>query len=502
MSTIRDSIERVKWEDLKHNLLKRDYRMLIGGQLVTAQGGEVYETCSPSTGEYLGSVPFAQETDVHAAVESAKQAFIHWRKTPPLERAKMLKVLVEEFKKRAQQYAVLDAIDGGNPVTAMLSDVYSAADMMEYVISMVTELKGETIPSSGVHWHLTRREPYGVIGKIIPYNHPIMFTAEKIVAPLIAGNTVVLKAPDQCPLSSLLFAELCQSILPPGVVNILSGDGVITGNALVRHPDVKRIALIGSVGTGKAILKSAADVAIKHVSLELGGKNAMIVYPDADIEKAVEGAVRGMNFMWCQGQSCGSTSRLFLHERIHDEFIELLMNRVAQIKVGLPINPDTEMGSLVSQQQYDKVTGFIKSALEEGARLIVGGGKPEGAVFEKGYFIEPTVFANVTENMKIFKEEIFGPVLSVIRWNDKEDMIRQTNSLSLGLTASIWTNHLPTALDTVDRVEAGFIWVNGSSRHFIGVPYQGFKDSGIGSEEGLDEILSYTQVKTVNIMMD
>jgi betaine-aldehyde dehydrogenase len=286
------------------------------------------------------------------------------------------------------------------------------------------------------------------------------------------------------------------------VVNILSGNGVITGNALVRHPDVKRIALIGSVGTGKAILKSAADVAVKHVSLELGGKNSMIVYPDADIEKAVEGAVRGMNFMWCQGQSCGSTTRLFLHERIHDEFIELLMNRVSQIKVGLPIDQDTEMGCLVSQQQYDKVMGFIKSGLEEGASLITGGGKPEGSIFEKGYFIEPTVFANVTEKMKIFKEEIFGPVLSVIRWNDKEDMIRQTNSLSLGLTASIWTNHLPTALDTVDRVEAGFIWVNGSSRHFIGVPYQGFKDSGIGSEEGLDEILSYTQVKTVNIMMD
>ncbi|MCM3728878.1 aldehyde dehydrogenase family protein [Neobacillus cucumis] len=502
MSTLGETIDKAEWEDLKNKLLQREYRMLIGGQLVGAQGGETYETYSPSTGELLGSVPFAQSVDVHAAVDSAKKAFEFWRKTPPLDRAKMLKTLVKEFKKRAQQYAVLDAVNGGNPVTAMLSDVFSAVDMMEYVIGMVTELKGETIPSSGINWHLTRREPYGVIGKIIPFNHPIMFTAEKIVAPLIAGNTVVLKAPDQSPLSSLLFAEICQSILPPGVVNILTGDGPITGNALVCHPAVKRIALIGSVGTGKAILKSSADVAIKHVSLELGGKNAMIVYPDADIEKAVEGAVGGMNFMWCQGQSCGSTSRLFLHEDIYDEFIERLIKRVGQIKLGLPIDPETEMGCLVSQPQFDRVMGYIKSGLEQGATLVVGGEKPKGSVFQKGHFVEPTVFTNVTEDMKIFKEEIFGPVLSLICWNEKEDVIRQVNALPYGLTASIWTNHLPTAFETIDRIEAGFIWVNGSSRHFLGVPYQGFKDSGIGSEEGLDEILSYTQVKTVNIMME
>lgn len=255
MSTLKDRVEKTEWEDLKNKLLQRDYRMLIGGQLVTGKSGETYETYSPSTGEFLGSVPFAQVEDVNVAVEAAKKAFESWRKTPPLERTKILKVLVEEFKKRAHQYAVLDAINGGNPVTAMVSDVFNAADMREYAIGMVTELKGETIPSSGVNWHLTRREPYGVIGRIIPYNHPIMFTAERIVAPLIEGNTVVLKAPDQFPLSSLLFAEICQSVLPPGVVNILSGDGAITGNALVRHPDVKRIALIGSVETGKVILK-------------------------------------------------------------------------------------------------------------------------------------------------------------------------------------------------------------------------------------------------------
>ncbi|WP_071394127.1 aldehyde dehydrogenase family protein [Bacillus tuaregi] len=490
------------WAALKEKLLHREWKMLIGGNLVGSVSGTTYITYSPSTGEFLADIPFAQKEDVELAVEAAKQAFEVWKKVPPLERAKKLKVLIEEFKKHADEYAVLDAVDGGNPVSAMVSDVQLAADMMEYTVGLATEIKGETIPSTGSNWHLTKREPYGVIGRIIPYNHPIMFAASKIVAPLIAGNTVVLKAPDQCPLSSLLFAELCQELLPAGVVNIITGDGRTTGDALVRNKEIKRIALIGSVETGKTVLKSSAEVGIKHLSLELGGKNAMIVFPDADLSKAVEGAVRGMNFMWCQGQSCGSTSRLFLHEDIQDEFILRLINRINELNIGLPIDPDTEMGCLVSQAQYDKVMHYIETAKEEGADLIYGGGKPKGDQFKDGFFVEPTVFKDVTENMKIFTDEIFGPVLSIISWENKEDVFRQANKLPYGLTASVWTNHFPTAIETVDRIEAGFVWVNGSSRHFIGVPYQGYKNSGIGSEEGLEEILSYTQVKTVNFMVE
>ncbi|GAB7389127.1 aldehyde dehydrogenase family protein [Bacillaceae bacterium] len=499
---MQDRFTREEWETRKSALLRRDWLMLIGGKMVKAKGGENYQTFSPSTGEWLATVPFAQPDDVHAAVEAAQEAFVTWRKVPPLERARQLRALVKEFKRRADDFAVLDAADGGNPVTAMRGDVFMAAEMMEYAINMATELKGETIPSSGINWHLTRREPYGVIARIIPYNHPIMFTASKIAAPLIAGNTVVVKAPDQCPLSSLLFAELCRDFLPPGVVNILSGDGATTGNALVRHPQVKRIALIGSVETGKAILKSTAEVAIKHLSLELGGKNAMIVYPDAEIEKAVEGAVRGMNFMWCQGQSCGSTSRLFLHEDVYEPFLSKLLQRVRQIKIGLPLDPETEMGCLVSQAQYEKVLQYIRFGKEEGARLLLGGGKPEGEMFRNGYFVEPTIFSDVTETMKIFRDEIFGPVLSVIKWRDREDVLRQANALRYGLTASIWTTDLRTALETAEMIQAGYVWINGSSQHFTGVPFQGYKDSGIGTEEGLEEILSYTQLKTINIMME
>jgi betaine-aldehyde dehydrogenase len=490
------------WQRLKTEMLNREWNMLIGGKLISAQGGETYNTFSPSTGEYLATVPFAQKVDVDLAVEAGLQAFETWKKVSPMKRAKLLKELVVRFTQWMDEFALLDAIDCGNPVTAMQEDVKLAAGMMEYAIGLAMEIKGETLPGVGPNWHLTRREPYGVIARIIPYNHPIMMTASKVVAPLIAGNTVVVKVPDQCPLSALLFGELCREVLPPGVVNIVSGDGRMTGDALVRHPDIKRVALIGSVETGKVILKSSAEVGIKHLSLELGGKNAMIVFPDADLDKAVEGAVRGMNFMWSQGQSCGSTSRLFLHEDLYDVFMEKLVKRIKEVKIGLPTDPATEMGCLVSQAQYDKVLRYISYGIEDGAKLVAGGGKPDGKKFETGFFIEPTIFVNVTERMRIFREEIFGPVLSVIRWNDSNEMIHQVNSVPFGLTGAVWTSNLNTALNTVDRLEAGYVWVNGSSRHFIGVPFQGYKDSGIGSEEGLEEILSYTQVKTVNIMLE
>lgn len=489
------------WEKLKRSMLDRDWNMLIGGQLVKAQNGETYETVNPANGEALAKVPFAQQNDVEHAVKAAKQAFETWKHVPPIERGRLIRKLADEFQKRADEFAVLDSVDSGNPVTAMRGDVFASASMMEYMSGLASEMKGDTFPSSQ-NWHLTRREPYGVIGRIIPYNHPIMFTATKIVGPLIAGNTVVLKAPDQCPLSSLLFGELCQQILPPGTVNIVSGDGRTTGDAIVRHPDIKRIGLIGSVETGKTILKSSAEVGIKHISLELGGKNAMIVFPDVDLESAAKAAVKGMNFTWCQGQSCGSTSRLFVHEDIYDQFLPKLKHYVEQIKIGNPLDPETEMGCLVSRNQYDKVVSYIDAGHQQGARLLIGGKRAEGDTFDKGLFILPTVFEDVNEKMSIFNEEIFGPVLSVIKWNNVEDAVRQINSVPYGLTGSIWTHDIQTALRMAENIESGFLWINGSSSHYLGVPYQGYKNSSIGSEEGLDEILSYTQVKTVNIVME
>jgi betaine-aldehyde dehydrogenase len=289
-------------------------------------------------------------------------------------------------------------------------------------------------------------------------------------------------------------------VMPPGVVNIVTGHGREAGDALVRHPRVKRIAFIGSVQTGMAIQRSAAEVAVKHVTLELGGKNPMIVFPDADYEKALAGAVGGMNFAW-SGQSCGSTSRLFVHESLYDKFLADLVSKVSKLKLGDPLAEDSKMGPMNSKAQYEKVMHYIKAGKEDGARLMTGGKRPEGELFKKGYWIEPTVFAEVKRGMRIAQEEIFGPVLSVFKWKDADEVIEIANSTEYGLTAAIWTRDINTAMTTARKVQSGHIWINGVSGHFKGMPFGGFKNSGIGREEGLEELLSYTEEKAIHIML-
>jgi betaine-aldehyde dehydrogenase len=480
-------------------LLKRDWRMLIGGELVPAGSGETMTTSSPSDGSVLGTVPLAGPSDVERAVRAAQGAFPAWRDTPLTERVALLRRFAGVLQEHARELGLLDAADCGNPVTAMIGDVAMATRWMEYQTGVAFEVKGSTLPSLSRSWLLTRREPYGVVGRIIPYNHPILFAAGKIGAPVVMGNTLVLKLPDQAPLSGLLLAELAAEVFPPGVLNVITGTGAVTGDALVRHPEVKRIALIGSVPTGQRVQAAAAEVAVKHVSLELGGKNAMIVCPDADLDAVVEGAAFGMNCHWCQGQSCGSTTRLFLHDDIHDEVLERLLERLRTIRIGDPLDPATEMGCLVSEAQFDKVTSYIAAGHEDGARLVTGGGRPEGAEFADGFFVAPTVFADVDMGMRLAKEEIFGPVLSVLRWNDLDDVVAQANSLPYGLTGAVWTRDIQTGLSVADRLDTGYVWINGSGSHFLGAPFSGHKDSGTDSEEGIEELISYTQTKTVNI---
>jgi betaine-aldehyde dehydrogenase len=482
-------------------LLKRDWRMLIGGELVSAKSGQTMETVAPYDGSFLVHVPLAGAEDVDAAVKAGQAAFPAWRDTPLTERVALIRRFGARLVERASDFGLLDAADVGNPVTAMTGDVAMAARWLDYQTGVAFEIKGATLPSMSPSWLLTRREPYGVVGRIIPYTHPILFAAGKLGAPLVTGNTLILKAPDQAPLSALLMAELAQEIFPPGVVNILSGTGALTGDALVRHPQVKRIGLIGSVETGQRVQRAAAESAIKHVSLELGGKNAMIVCADADLGAVVEGAAFGMNCHWCQGQSCGSTTRLFLHDSVHDEVLERLVTRLRSIRIGHPLDPGTEMGCLVSQAQYDKVTSYIQKGHEDGARLVTGGGRPADPALQGGFFVEPTVFADVDMSMRIAREEIFGPVLSVLRWNDLDDVVAQANDVPYGLTGAVWTKDLQTALSVADRLDTGYVWVNGSGSHFLGAPFSGHKNSGTDSEEGIEELLSYTQSKTVNIAL-
>ncbi|MCL4764826.1 MAG: aldehyde dehydrogenase family protein [Hyphomicrobiaceae bacterium] len=469
--------------------------LYIGGKWVAPVEGKSFASINPSNMEKLADVPFATEADVDRAVAAAKAGFREWSRVPIKERARCLVLLAERIEKHADELALIDAVDSGNAITGMRGDMTWTADSLRYFAGLITEIKGETFSQGPRHLNLTRRQPYGVVAKINPFNHPFRFCAEKAAAPLAAGNCVVIKGSEQAPLSSLRLGELCDGIFPAGVVNIITGDGA-TGAALVRHPDVHRIGFVGSVPTGRAIAREAA-AGLKRVSFELGGKNPIIIFPDADPRKAAAAAIKGMN-MNRQGQSCSSTSRVLVHASLHDAVAEELVRQAEALPVGVPWRDENEVGPIVSERQFERVMGFIASARSDGARLLTGGGRPSDAVLQRGLFIAPTIFDAVTPAMRIGREEIFGPVMSIMTWDDYEDMLAKANGLEYGLTASIVTNDLGKAMETADRIEAGYVWINSNGR-YLGAPYGGWKQSGIGEEECFDELLSYTQVKNVNL---
>jgi betaine-aldehyde dehydrogenase len=466
-----------------------------GGKWHKPKDGRYSEVTNPGTGESLGQVSEPSAADAEAAIAAAKAAFPEWRRVPPLERAKLLRKIAEILRKNADELAMIDSADCGNPYTEMRSDAMVAAAQLEFFAGLVTEMKGASIPMGPDAVNFSVREPFGVVARIIPFNHPFMFAAGKSAAPLAAGNTVIIKPPDQAPLSSLRLAELLDGVLPPGVWNLVPG-GREVGQVLSSHPDVAMVGLIGSVPTGRAVMKAAADT-LKPIILELGGKNALIAYADADPDQVAAAAVGGMNFTWC-GQSCGSTSRAFIHEKIYDAVIERMKTHVQKFKPGIPTDPATTMGAIVSKVQYERILGFIDSAKQEGAQLIAGGGRPNDARLANGMYIEPTIFA-VTEKNRIAREEIFGPVLSVLKWSDEQEMLRTVNAVEYGLTCSIWTNDLRTAHRTAAEVQAGFVWINEVSKHFLGTPFGGYKQSGIGREESIQELLSFTQEKNIHV---
>ncbi len=472
--------------------------LYYGGLWHDAADGQLAETCSPSTAETLGRVAVAGAADVDRAVASALDGFQAWRRVKPLERARILREMAAIIRANGRELALIDAADCGNPVAEMMRDAEIGAASLEYFAGLVLEMKGSTIPMGEDQLNYTLREPLGVVVRINAYNHPFMFAVMRAAAPLAAGNSLIVKPPEQAPLSSLRLAELVGPLFPPGAFNVLPG-GRACGEALVAHPDVAKVGLIGSVPTGRAILRGAADT-MKKVSLELGGKNALIAFADADPERVAAGVVGGMNFTWC-GQSCGSTSRAFLHESLHDAVVARVAELVRQIRPGLPTRFDSQMGCLVNQAQFDKVMRYVQWGQEDGARLVCGGARPTDPALSRGLFIEPAVFADVRPDMRIAREEIFGPVLSVFRWREEAEMLHAVNDVEYGLTASIWTNDLVTAHRTAAAVEAGYIWVNQTSAHFLGAPFGGFKQSGLGREESIEEMLDCTQLKNVNIKL-
>lgn len=480
------------------SVLPRHRSAYYGGTWHEPQGGRHVEVTSPGSGRSLGTVADAGAADAEAAIAAAREGFRTWRAVPPLERAKVLRRIAVLVREHATELALIDAADCGNPVTAMRGDADIASAQLDFFAGLVTEMKGASIPMGPDSVNFSVREPWGVVAKILPFNHPFMFCAGKIAAPLAAGNSVVVKPPEQAPLSSLRFAELIDGLLPPGVFNLVPG-GREVGAVLAGHPSVAMVSLIGSVGTGRAVMRAAADT-IKPVMLELGGKNALIAFADADPAEVAAAMAAGMNFTWC-GQSCGSTSRAFIHDDIYEAVLQALPGACAAFRPGLPTDAATTMGAIVSRVQYDRVLDFIASARSQGARLVTGGGRPDDAALPDGFYVAPTVFADVTPEMRIAREEIFGPVLAVARWRDEAAMLEEVNAVDYGLTCSIWTRDLDRAHRTAGAVEAGYVWINEVSKHFLGAPFGGAKQSGIGREECLDELIAYTQEKNIHLRL-
>jgi betaine-aldehyde dehydrogenase len=469
-----------------------------GGAWHDPLSGGWHDTLNPSTGESLGRVATCGGADVDAAVAAARRGFLEWRNVAPLERARILRRVAQLLRDHASELASIDAANCGNPVREMVSDAMIAAAQIDFFAGLVTEMKGASIPMGPDVVNFSVREPVGVVARIVPFNHPFMFAAGKSAAPLAAGNSVVIKPPDQSPLSALRLAELMDGLLPPGVFNVLPGDRD-TGAALASHKDVAMVALIGSVAAGRAVMRAASET-VKPVLLELGGKNALIAYPDADPDDVAGGVVAGMNFTWC-GQSCGSTSRAFVHADLHDAVLERVKDRMRAFQPGIATDPATTMGAIVSQAQLERVLGHIESARSEGARLLHGGARPADPALAKGFFVEPTVFADVTRTMRLAREEVFGPVLAILKWSDEARMLEDVNAVDYGLTCSIWTNDLSTAYRTAMAVQAGYVWINEVGKHFLGAPFGGVKQSGFGREECLEEMLRFTQEKNIHLKL-
>ncbi len=482
------------------DVLPAHTELFYGGTWRKPDSGSHIPVYNPANGEQLTSVAIAGQSDVDAAVAAAHKGQKEWQALAPMARGKVLRQMAQRVRDHAENLALLDSLDCGNPYKGMLFDMELGATLLDYFGGLVTELKGETLPMPDGVINYVAREPLGVVARIIAFNHPAMFFCAKIGAPLGAGNSVIVKPSEHTPLSALYLADLFSDLLPAGVLSVLNG-AAETGGIIASHDKIQNVSVVGSIPTGKAVL-AAASRTVKSSLMELGGKNPMLIYPDAHLEKAAASAVHGMNFGWTGGQSCGSTSRIFVHDSVYQQVAEDIANRVASIKVGLPQFPETEMGCLSSTQQYEKTREYIQVGLDEGATLLAGGGPPKGSEFEKGNFVSPTVFGDVTTDMRLAREEIFGPVLSILRWHDEESVIESVNALPYGLTASIWTSDLKTAHQAAARVHAGYVWINNSSSHFLGAPFGGYKQSGLGREECLAEMLHFTQTKNINVMLE
>jgi betaine-aldehyde dehydrogenase len=474
--------------------------MLVGGKWEPSTDGRFLEVQNPANRSVIAEVPRAGPADVDRAVRGAAEAFESWKRVAPRERGKMLSRIADAMETQVEAIARLIATETGNAIrTQSRPEAKGAAELFRYFGGVASELKGETVPLGEQVLSYTRREPIGVVGAIIPWNAPVILGAMKIAMALAAGNTLVLKAAEDAPLAVLKMAELCAAHLPAGVLNVLTGLGEECGSALAQHPLVRKLSFTGSTEVGKLIMHAAAE-RIVPVSLELGGKSPCIVFPDAGEERTVDGVISAMRFTR-QGQSCTAGSRLFLHRSIYDGFLSSLAAKLQALKIGDPLDEATDVGAVINSKQFQRICGYIEDGLsQDGARLVVGGLPPKEGPLAKGFFIQPTVFANARNEWRISREEIFGPVLVAIPWEDEQDAIRMANDSHYGLAAYVWTHDVAKALRTAHAIESGWVQVNQGIGQSPGHSYGGFKQSGIGREFSLEGMLdSFTQRKSVTV---
>ncbi len=470
-------------------------KLLIDNVWSASESGRTFATVNPSTGEEICQVAEADAADVDKAVRAAREAFDHgpWRTMRASERGRILYRLADLIERNADQLAALEALNNGKPASiAKAVDVAKTVACYRYFAGWADKIHGKTIPIDGEFLCYTRHEPIGVVGQIIPWNFPMLMMAWKLAPALATGNTVLLKPAEQTPLTALRIGELIvEAGFPPGVVNLLPGFGPTAGAAIARHMDVDKVAFTGSTEVGHLVMEAAAKSNLKPVTLELGGKSPNIIFDDVDLDEAVEGAHMGL--FSNQGQSCCAGSRVFVEQTIYERFVEKSIARAKKRIVGDPFDPRTELGPLVDRAQFDKVMGYIDSGRSEGALLVCGGER----IGTRGYFVQPTVFASVRDDMKIAREEIFGPVMSIIAFQRVDEVIARANRTPYGLAAAVWTRDIKKALAVANGVRAGTVWVNCYNVLDTRAPFGGFKQSGIGRELGEYGLQQYTQVKSV-----
>jgi betaine-aldehyde dehydrogenase len=475
--------------------------MIINAEWVKADSDEWLSVENPAhKGTEAGSVPRGGAAEVDRAVRTAAGAYLSWSKIPARERGKCLLKIADGLEREKEEFARLYSIETGNAIaTQSRGEVMLTADLIRYFGGVASEIKGEVLPLGEQLFSYSRREPLGVVGGIVPWNAPLALSALKISMAVTPGNTLVLKPSVEAPLTAIKLVELCNRFLPKGVLNIVTGTGSECGQALIDHPMVAKLSFTGSTEVGRSIMRAAAERIIP-VSLELGGKSPQIVFPDANDDGTVANVINGMRFVR-QGQSCTAGARLFLHASIFDSFMEKLVSKLQGFKIGEPLEEATQMGAIVNQMQYNKVVSYIAEGLEQpGAKVLCGGLPPKTPPFSEGYFVEPTVFAGVKNDWRIAREEVFGPVLVAIPWDEEEEVIRMANDSHYGLAAFIYTHDISVALRTAHEIECGFVQVNQGGGIVPGNSYGGFKQSGIGREWSLEGMLeSYTHRKSVTV---